>query len=469
MSTPPSLLDFVLDDLSITSGLTDNGAATTLTPPDEDSLLTDVELVTDKRKLIRAGILTVFPPDQDPKWLLPTTYFANTIGLLNWCGQFELAPETQTLHCHLYMEWAHKQPKRFEYIRKAICDATGKNGDVRKTKRITNESRRCAANYCLKPDTWVTGEDTRFIWPHNKHPLKFDQKLYDQRREKKSSKESKEEVDERRRLHIETKPKHWTWDQILHESEESKQLLCTCSWGKKYHEGRHAETPRRTIKNVIILYGAGGTGKTTLAKNWDSTDGEDIQERYYRRNPDDGAFWGGGRTAYKGQRIIHLEEFCGQESLSRFKEIADIGSFGPNVNVKNGGQELNHDTLIITSNHHPAAWFRGVWSSDPKQFHPFWRRITQVWYFPSHKEDGTLNMPNNDDEYYYIDQTDDWQSFKGDYQQAVDHATTHWPIKELTDGGDADSPNFNNPSRKRARDPDAMEIYCRTGKYPKDN
>lgn len=156
--------------------------------------------------------------------------------------------------------------------------------------------------------------------------MKFNQALWDDRKAKPTK---KEDVIENQRKHIESKPKHWTWDQILHEDDFSKTLLCTCSWGKKYHEGRHAEIARRTINNVIIMYGAGGTGKTTLAHSWDVRDDEDKQERYYRRNPDDGHFWGGGRSAYKGQRIIHLEEFCGQEQLSRLKELCDIGKEGP--------------------------------------------------------------------------------------------------------------------------------------------
>lgn len=443
--TPPEFLNALLDDISCDLTMSDNGGS------DDISLPSDVVSTTNGRDIIRACIFTAFPPDVDKKWLLPSTYFSDTTGLVNWAGQFERAPKTDILHVHVFMEWDHKHPQRFSKLIRLIKEATGKNGDIQKTKRISDNSRNCCANYVLKPDTWVDGDETRFVWPHNKHTLEFNEELFASKH--KSRKRSKEEVDEERRLYIETKPKWWTWEQIVHESDESKQLLCTCSWGKTYHAGRHAETPRRNIQNVVILYGAGGTGKTTLAHNWDIIEGEDQQERYYRRNPDDGAFWGGGRTAYKGERVIHLEEFCGQEQLSRFKEICDVGKPGPNVNVKNGGVSLNHDTVLISSNHHPAQWFHRAWNADPKQFHPFWRRITQVWFFPPHRADGSLNVPDETNPPFYVDQTDDWKALAGDYDRCIEHADTHWPMKELgsfTDGHERPESEF--------------EEYCRTGR-----
>jgi len=478
MSTTHSdFLDTVLEDNS-TPSPSDNSV---LTPHNDESSygipdsiefdVDDVSLFADTvtltgREKVRSCVITIFPPDMNKKWLLPQTYFTDTTALVGWCGQFESCSKTQTLHAHIYAEWDNKKPQRFSTLRKIIFDKVGKPGDIAKTRQLSTKARGCAANYVLKPDTWISGDDTRYIWPHNKVELKFDQQLYNERRSNKSHKKSKEDLDVERIEYIETKPRWWTWDQIVHENKTSKILLATCGWGKKYHEGRHAETPRRNIEHVIILYGAGGTGKTTFAHSWDIRDDEDKQERYYRRNADDGAFWGGGRTAYKGQRIIHLEEFCGQESLSRFKEIADIGKPGPPVNVKNGGQELNHNTLIITSNHHPAAWFRKAWEADPKQFHPFWRRISQIWFFPPHKEDGSLNMPDKSCPPHYIDQTDDWKSLTGDYASCQNHASEHWPLKELSSDY---YPGMNDFDQTPKRTFDDMDRYVRTGKHPKLN
>lgn len=397
----------------------------------------DLISVSSNTKKIRAFIVTIFPPDNNKKWLLPETYFDTTI-LRNWCGQFERGGHTDKLHAHIWCEFHNTTFKYFGQLTKIFAKVVGTHPNIQTPKhRLSHKSRACSVNYVLKPDTRIAGDFVQFIWPHNKTKLSFDQALWDSKHEKP---QKKEDVVETQRAHIESKPVWWSWDQILHESNESKALLCTCSWGKKYHEGRHAEVARRTIKHVIIMYGAGGTGKTTFAHSWDILDGEDKQERYYRRNPDDGHFWGGGKTAYKGQRVIHLEEFCGHEQLSRLKELCDIGKEGPPVNIKQGGTLLNHDTVIITSNHHPSTWYSKTWEADPKQFHPFWRRITQVWYFPSHRQDGELNIPDPLNPPFFIDQTDDWKAFNGDYTNAKDHAEVHWPPRQLSEFYDPDEP-----------------------------
>ncbi len=403
--------------------------------------------VQDHRSIVRACIVTIFPPDQTPKWLLPETYFTDTSVIANWCGQFERGSEADSLHCHIWLEFIHKSPHKFKRLCEIFETKVGKHPNIKKPKhRLSKKSRACAVNYVLKPDTRASGDNVSFIWPHNRDALAFDQALYDA---KPAASKKKEDVIELQRLHIESKPRWWSWDQILHESEESKTLLCTCSWGKKYHEGRHAQTARRTINNVIIMYGAGGTGKTTFAQAWDIQPNEDKNERYYRRNPDDGVFWGGGRTAYKGQRLIHLEEFCGQEQLSKIKELCDLGKEGPPVNIKQGGAILNHDTILFTSNHHPAAWYRNAWEKDPKQFHPFWRRVTQIWFFPSHRPDGETNVPSPEHPPHFVDQTEVWKSLGGDYTACQAMAEEFWPLKDLPDTGNSISANFYDPEAHR--------------------
>ncbi|AGS36182.1 replication-associated protein [Bacillariodnavirus LDMD-2013] len=416
--------------MSISSSVLDSLIGTEVKTEDDVSEYSDELTVLSKKDRVRACIVTLFPSDSNQRWLRPETYFTNVAVIANWCGQFEKGGHTEKLHCHIWVEFFNQYPHRFTDLCNLFQIAVGTHPNIRKPiHRLSNKSRKCAVNYVLKPTTRLDVDHAQYIWPFNRQTLSFDQLLWDSKRPKPTKKE--DDV-EKQRLHIESKPRWWSWDQILHENTASKQLLCLCSWGKKYHEGRHAETARRQIAHVVIMYGAGGTGKTTLAHSWDIIEGEDKQERYYRRNPDDGAFWGGGKTAYKGQRIVHLEEFCGQEQFSRFKEICDLGKEGPPVNIKQGGSQLNHDTVIITSNHHPASWYHKIWESEPKQFHPFWRRITQVWFFPSHRPDGSLNIPDQDNPPFYLDQTEDWVKFQGDFNSATNHANKHWPLKELS-------------------------------------
>jgi hypothetical protein len=400
-------------------------------------------------------ILTFFPPDRNDKWLDPNTYFTNANQLFDlWVGQFEICPSTNNLHAHIYVECKRDTRPRFSKVNEAFRRYF-ERVQIKSSRRASTKQRQCAINYCMDPRKRAPDTECS-SWAGNKFTPSFDEASA------KGEESKKREEAERQRLYIEGKPRMWTWDQIVHENEDSKQLLFTCSWGEKYHKGRMAEVKRRSIQEVIILYGAGGTGKTTMAGAWGANDDEDPRERYYRRNPDDGAFWGGGRTAYKGQRIIHYEEFTGQEAFSRLKEVCDIGKHGPPVNVKNGGAELNHEIVIFTSNVHPAGWFHNLWENDPKQFHPFWRRITKVWFYPSHRGDGTLNIPDEENPPYFIDQTAEFKEFGGDYDQCKKHAEKHWPLR-LEAPPEAMRAVLPKPSLQR--DPPFFQ-YCKSGKDP---
>jgi uncharacterized protein YecT (DUF1311 family) len=386
------------------------------------------EMAGNNTKLSRF-ILTFFPNDgiPDPKWLNPDTYFPYPTKLFDiWTGQYELCPSTKKLHAHVYVECKITQRLRFLAFTK-VLRRFHDTVSIQSAKRASKKQRQCAINYVVDerkraPDTEV------FLWTHNKIACRFDEAY-----EKKKKASRTDDLVEQQRAWIESRPRHWSWDQIVHESDESKALFCKCAWGNNYHKGRYAEDKPRTIQNVVILYGAGGTGKSTMAHGWDTKEDEDTQERYYRRNIEDGPFWGGGRSAYKGQRVVHYEEFSGQEAFSRLKEVCDIGKQGPPINIKNGGGQLNHDTVVFTSNVHPGGWFRNLWDKDPKQFHPFWRRVTKILFYPSHKPDGSLNTPDEENLPYFIDQTEEWKEFAGDYNQCTEHASIHWPLKDVTE------------------------------------
>jgi len=432
-----------LDGLSFSDNTT---IATTETDPLSDNF---TETGIDHKPLVSAFILTAFPSTAHNQWLLPETYFENPKDMFKiWCGQFEIGTETEGLHFHLYCEFQNKKRLRFKQLLKLFNKVLEKHPNIRISKRLNKKQRQGAVNYVSKTDTRLN-ETVPYFWEHNNPVVAFDQSVWDQRTSPKTSK--KDEAIEEQRLWIESKPKHWTWDMIVHESEQSKQLLATCSWGNKYHQGRYAVCERLKITNVIILYGAGGTGKTTLAQAWDTKDGECFEERYYKRNPDDGNFWGGGRTAYRGQRIVHFEEFCGQEPFHRMKEILDLGKHGPSVNIKNSGIDLNHETVVITSNNHPAGWYMNMWGKENKQFYPFWRRVTKLVFFPTNREDGSPNIPDKDNPPFSIDQTDDWLKMKGDYNLCQEHAQQHWPLpqQEYEVTGDCvHVPGFTPPNKK---------------------
>lgn len=435
-----------MDNLSQSSELTHPSVIESLLNDEASAMECQVP---DGRSRIARCIMTMWLPDRDPKWLDPTTYF-ETSHIQLWCGQFEECPDTERLHCHIYVEFTNRNRKRFDQLRSLIEEKTGKCGDVKVPRKSNQNQRACAVNYCLKPDSRFPDTEP-FIWSGNKFAVGFNENLYINRGKSSNKKTERDE----QVVHIMSKPESWTWDQIVHENDASRHLLAACSWGPKFHAGRMARHARRTIKNVIVFYGAGGTGKTTLALSYDKKPDEEDNSRYYRRNPDDGKFWGGGRTAYRGQRIIHFEEFCGQETAGTFKEVCDLGKPGPSVNVKNGGTELNHETVIITSNHHPCGWYRHLCSNDPKQWNPIARRFTQVLFFPELRPDGTRNIPDDEHPPYYQDQTEVFldPTFQADYDTATNHASTWWPMTEASEAN-----LVGQHSRSE------FETYCTTGR-----
>lgn len=409
--------------MSVSESFLDGLSITSISIPDAISFPSDHGEPTAANDKVTACILTMFVSDTNRKWLAPETYFLDPKKRVKvWVAQFEECPTTERLHVQAYCEFKHGGRFRFGQLRGIIENATGKPGNVSVAKNKSKKQRQGGVNYCLKPYGRMIHTDP-LIWQHNCPKVQYTQP---------PSKKKSVRVQERDEIidYIESKPTYFTWDQILHESDFSKRLLATCSWGAKYHNGRTASAQRRAIQNVIILYGAGGTGKTTFAQNYDTIDGETSIQRYYRRNPDDGKFWGGGATAYKGQRIIHLEEFCGQETAANFKEMCDVGKEGPNINIKNGGSFLNHETILISSNHHPAGWYKNLFENDPKQWKPIARRFTQVLFFPEHREDGEMNSPDEEHAPYFIDQTEEFRSMVDSYESAKEHACSVWPLPE---------------------------------------
>ena len=379
---------------------------------------------TTSKYWVSRGLVTVFHDEPTRHAIDPASYFGVDwkARVQLWNAQWEKAPTTGIVHAHIYFELRRTGRMRTEQFLETINKVSPRN-NVKFAKRCSKNQRQGAVNYTFKKESRIEDAIT-FRWSDANIKLAYDDKYAYEHKENK--KDEKTKIIE----HIMSRPYWWSWDLVLHEDDKSRKLLASSSWAKRFHEARKTkEANRRTIKNVIVLYGVGGSGKTTYALNY-NPDGIEAAQRYYRRNYEDGSFWGGGATSYKNQSVVHLDEYNGQEKYSDFKEICDVGHHGKPVNVKNGGVNLNHDTVIITTNHHPVYWYHKVMSADENMWEPLYRRITQLLFFPASKPDGTKNSPTSDDDIYYVDQTQEWKSVCSTFDDAKEHAQKYWPRQE---------------------------------------
>ncbi len=126
ISTTSSFLNNILGEWSVSVPEVNN---------DDVSIMSDAfDVVVNAKEIVRACIITFFPPDEDEKWLLPNTWFKDTMVLRNWCGQFEKGGHTDKLHCHVWCEFKNDSPMRFTALCKLIKEVTGTTGNIKKPK-----------------------------------------------------------------------------------------------------------------------------------------------------------------------------------------------------------------------------------------------------------------------------------------------------------------------------------------------
>lgn len=423
--TDPNVLDAIMKDLINT-----DSDKTVLT---DASLLDHLSVTEDDGQRISECLITMFPPDDDPKWLNFDTYGINPKSYKKWVSTFEKSPTTGKLHVHVAAKFNNALRPRFHLLRKRIGEVIGENPNIRCAKRPSIENYQRIVNYILKPSTKIQG-----MVPYH-HPgsenLVFDGALYAKitgQPDKTLSKADQKTLEAIQ--FIESFPISTPWNSIVHASAESKLLLATNSWGKKFHEGREASVPDREINMVVVMYGYSGTGKTTMALSWGKRDGVPDEERYYIRNCDEAFFGSGQHSVKKYHEHLIYEEFAGQESYSLWKQVCNPGHQGPKVPIKGSTAQLNHNTVIMCSNDHMASWYRKLWRKDPKQWTPLLRRLGKVLFFPEFKPDGSPNAPGigGQTEPYWIDQT---AAFKEctTYEMACEHAAKWWPLKAIDD------------------------------------
>ncbi|ALE29785.1 replication associated protein [Lake Sarah-associated circular virus-42] len=116
---------------------------------------------------------------------------------------------------------------------------------------------------------------------------------------------------------------------------------------------------------VIVLYGPTGTGKTYAAVN--SLTGGRAYHILNAPSQKATKLWFDG---YENQKVLVIDDFDGSVEFRYLLRMIDVYKFP--AEVKGGMVWGVWDTVIITSNVHPASWYTGVDTS------PLKRRIAEI-------------------------------------------------------------------------------------------
>jgi hypothetical protein len=134
---------------------------------------------------------------------------------------------------------------------------------------------------------------------------------------------------------------------------------------------RAALAPRRVeqSREIIVLWGTAGTGKSMFATLFDDVYRPD------RNNQGKVSF-----ESYSGQKTVFIDEFSGVENLnvSDLKMICD--RYSVNLPGRGVSVEGNFDRVILASNVDPRLWYT---NSDAVYWKPFVRRVTAMFHCES--------------------------------------------------------------------------------------
>ena len=272
-------------------------------------------------------MVTVNNPKQEAQWdEVPSIKYAK------W--QLEKG-ENDTPHIQAYLEFDKRQ--RLTAVIKAVKKA---NGDLHGHCEMRKGTQQQAVDYVSKEDTRIDGP-----WEHGERAvLKQGQRT--------DLINLRDAIKEKRK-----------WTDILDDEANAPTLI-------KYHKAAsfmrsvyelEAQPAWRNLE-VIVLYGATGTGKTRRA----------VADGAYLWNPSTTEWWDG----YEGQEVICIDEFYGQMPIARMLRILD--GYHCRLPLKGSFTWALWSKVYITSNTHPDNWY-GEGSGVPAQAKAaLMRRITKI-------------------------------------------------------------------------------------------
>lgn len=333
------------------------------------------------------------------RWLITTFSFPNGYKPLNpniftasqvtsFAGQYEICPTTNRIHAHIFVifkspgvTFAHIQNKIRIYFGDDRCQIKyiGATDDIRTFNYCSKERTRAedmkelncyynrpsrAASTIRRHNSVSSARSARTTTTNTRPPKVTKQDLYD--------------------FLIAQPDKGW-YD-IFHDTN-TPQSIRMAMWGssleKTWDTIRERVLPRNIIEQVIILYGAAGSGKTTYAKEFDEP------SKTYTKCRSTGKWFSG--IAFKHTTLI-VEEMDGRDiGIGTFLELTNLGHQAPTVEVKSSTVQGNWKNIIITSNRHPLTWYKQTFLAEPERWKAFARRITKCIYYPPTRDDGTPN------------------------------------------------------------------------------
>lgn len=141
----------------------------------------------------------------------------------------------------------------------------------------------------------------------------------------------------------------------------------------RYHKAfivyKRLKSPKRDWEmEVIVLIGETGTGKTRfVADNYD-----DVFSVPDKKGS--GTYW----DDYDGQETVLVDECYGKRFSHSFL-LRLLDRYAMSVPIHGGSLNFNSRRIVLTSNAHPADWYRGLYTTLGQEFQngPMYRRMTQ--------------------------------------------------------------------------------------------
>lgn len=109
---------------------------------------------------------------------------------------------------------------------------------------------------------------------------------------------------------------------------------------------RSADTPVRKELKCVLLYGKSGAGKTRACF-------EALDSIYVLDKIQEGGIWFDG---YDSHRVLIIDDFYGWMPYATLLRLLDV--YPIRLPIKGGFAHADYEYVVLTSNYHPAEWYR---------------------------------------------------------------------------------------------------------------